>query len=278
MRRTFLGLTAALALLLGACSHLQSGSTPVAEPPPAATAVAESQAQVAEDTGVNLVVAPALKGQVDEEQILTAFRRAVDQGEKDFGLRPERTVTIYIDPDSAIGLEDALGLSSKSAIHLRVGQTRRMESLMPLMMHEYTHVLQHQIGRLRPQWFIEGQADHQSMRVLDPARAEQSRRGLVRQLASDLRADKAPALATLRGNTSWDEYVDRSGAGRAYGWGRLAVTYIEDGWGFDAVARIMTDTTGPNTMGSFDEAIRRETGLGPQEFESGLRSWLLQQA
>lgn len=278
MRRTILGLTAALALLLGACSRPHGSSPAVSEPPRAATPVAESQAQVADDTGVNVIVAPSLKGQVDEGLILTAYRRAVDQGEKDFGIKPERTVTVYIDPDSALGLEDALGLSSKTAIHLRVGQTRRMDSLMPLMMHEYTHVLQHQIGRLRPQWFIEGQAEHESQRVLDPGRAEQSRRGLVRQLASDLRADKAPALATLRGNTGWDDYISHSGAGRAYGWGRAALTYIEDGWGFDAVARIMTDATGPNTMSSFDEAVRRETGLGPQEFESGLRSWILQQA
>src|SRR5262245_56550672 len=142
MQKTILGLTAALALLLGACSHLQS-RTSVAEPPAAATTVAESQAgvQVAEDTDVNLVVAPSLKGQVDEDQILVAYRRAVAQGEKDFGLRPEHAVTIYIDPDSAIGLEDALGLSSKTAIHLRAGQTKGMDSLMPLMMHEYTHVL-----------------------------------------------------------------------------------------------------------------------------------------
>jgi len=278
MRRTVLGLTAALALLLGACSRTQSGSPVVTEPPRAAAPAAESQAQVADDTGINLVVAPSLKGQVDETLILTAYRRAVDQGEKDFGLRSERTVTVYIDPDSAIGLEEALGLSSKSAIHLRAGQTRRMESLMPLLMHEYTHVLQHQVGRLRPQWFIEGQAEHESQRVLDHGRAEQSRRGLVRQLASDLRGDKAPALATLRGNTGWDDYIKRSGAGRAYGWGRAAVTYIEDGWGFEAVARIMTDATGPNTLGSFDEAVRRETGLGPQEFESGLRAWVLQHA
>lgn len=276
MRHSLLGLIAALALVAGACGRpLDSG--PVAqEQPSVATAVAESQ--VAADTGVNLVIAPSVKGQVDEALILDAFRRAVEQGEKDYGLRPERTVTIYVDPDSAIGLEDALGLSSKSAIHLRAGQTRRPETLLPLMMHEYTHVLQHQIGRLRPQWWIEGQADFASRRILDPDRAARVRTALIRQLAADVRNNRAPSLAELRGNGSWNEYVQRAGAGRAYGWGNGAVTFIEDGWGFDAVARIMTDTTGPNTLSSFDEAVRRETGLGPAEFEAGLRTWLLNQA
>lgn len=276
MRHSLLGLIAALALLAGACGRPLDSGPAAQEQPSVATAVAESQ--VAADTGVNLVIAPSVKGQVDEALILDAFRRAVEQGEKDYGLRPERTVTIYVDPDSAIGLEDALGLSSKSAIHLRAGQTRRPETLLPLMMHEYTHVLQHQIGRLRPQWWIEGQADFASRRILDPDRAARVRTALIRQLAADVRNNRAPSLAELRGNGSWNEYVQRAGAGRAYGWGNGAVTFIEDGWGFDAVARIMTDTTGPNTLSSFDEAVRRETGLGPAEFEAGLRTWLLNQA
>ena len=86
-----------------------------------------------------------------------------------------------------------------------------------------------------------------------------------------------PSLASLRGSTGWDEYIKRSGAGRAYGWGQAAVAFIEDGWGFDAVRRIATDATGPNTYGSFDEAIRRETGLDPAQFEQGLYDWLLRQ-
>jgi hypothetical protein len=273
---TVLGLLAALALVSSACAGTPKTSPAVTAVTPVASAVTERQ--IEDDSGVNLVVAPSVKGQVDEAAILDAFHRAVDQGEKDFGLRPERSVTIYIDPDSALGLEDALGLSSKSAIHLRAGQTRTPNSLLPLMMHEYTHVLQHQVGRLRPQWWIEGQADFESRRVLDPARAAQVRAALLRQLASDLRNNRAPSLSELRGNGSWDEYVKRAGAGRAYGWGNGAVTYIEDGWGFDAVARIMTDATGPNTLSSFDEAVRRETGLSPEEFEAGLRAWLLKQA
>jgi len=276
MRTVFLGLIAALALVGGACSRVGE-KPPVASAPQAPAATPDISA-VADDTGVNLIVAPGVKGRVDEALVLDAFRRSVAQGEKDFGIRPVHTIALYIDPDGAIGLEDALGLSSKNAIHLRAGRTQRMDSLLPLMMHEYTHVLQHQIGRLRPQWWIEGQAEHESQRILDPGKAEQNRRALVRQLASDVRAGRAPALDQLRGNTAWDTYVDKSGAGRAYGWGNVAVAFIEDRAGFEGVARVMLDASGPNSLTTFDESVRRETGLGPQEFDAALKQWLLQQA
>lgn len=241
------------------------------------TSAAALDGEPALDADVSIVVAPAVRGRVDEALVLDAFRRAVAQGEQDFGIRPERPVTIYVDPDSAIGLEDALGLSSRYAIHLRAGRAGRMESLMPLMMHEYMHVLQYDIGRLRPQWWIEGQADHQGQRVEDPGRAARERKALLASLASDVDKGRAPSLASLRGSTGWDEYIKRSGAGRAYGWGHAAVAFIEDGWGFDAVKRIATDSAGPNTYGSFDDAIRRETGLDAAGFEKGLHGWLLRQ-
>jgi hypothetical protein len=266
----------ALALVLAACGR--SSEVGVATAPadqPEASAAADAPG---EDDGVTIVVAPAVQGKVDEALVLDAYRRAVAQGERDFGTRPERPVTVYVDPDSAIGLEDALGLSARNAIHLRAGRAQRMDTLLPLMMHEYMHVLQYNAHRLRPQWWIEGQADHQAQRVVDPGRAASMRRSLYSSLASDVRNNRAPSLASLRGSTGWDEYVKRSGAGKAYGWGHAAVAYIEDGWGFDAVARLVRDTEGPNTLGSFDEAIRRETGLGPAEFEAGLRTWLLKQA
>ena len=267
-----------LALLLGGCARSDVSRT--AAPPPEQTWTSPSAAEneaVAEDAAVTLVVAPSLQGRVDEARVRDAFRRVVAQGERDFGIRPVRTVTIFIDPDSAIGLEDALGLSAKYAIHLRAGRTGRLDVLLPLMMHEYMHVLQYQTGRLRPQWWIEGQADHQAQRVLEPGRAAQNRDSLFRQLAGDVKSGKAPPLAQLRGSGGWDEYVKRSGAGRAYGWGHAAVAFIEDGWGYDAVVRIITDTQGPNTFSSFDAAVQRETGLDPAAFESALHAWLLQQ-
>jgi hypothetical protein len=259
-----------------ACGGADTGtpSTTNTEQQPTADVASDEPAV---DSDVSIVVAPTIRGRVDEALILDAFRRAADQGMQDFGIRPERPVTIYIDPDSAIGLEDALGLSSRYAIHLRAGRTGRMETLLPLMMHEYMHVLQYDIGRLRPQWWIEGQADHQGQRVVEPGRAARDQKALLESLASDVEKGRAPSLASLRGNTGWDEYIKRSGAGRAYGWGRAAVAYIEDGWGFEAVKRIATDTTGPNTYGSFDEAIRRETGLDAAQFEQGLHDWLLRQ-
>lgn len=283
MRRStsLLTLFAAGALFLGACGVVdvakqQTGSPPA--PQAAATAPANDTTALAEDTDVNLVIAPAVKGQVNEEVVLMAYRRSVEIAEKDFGIRPLKPVTVYVDPDSAIGLEDALGLSAGNAIHLRAGRSRDFNSLMPLMLHEYTHVLQHQIGRLRPQWFIEGQADHQSWRALDPASAAKDRKNLYRALANDVKAGRAPMLADLRGNTGWKSYIDKSGAGRAYGWGNVATAFIEDTAGFEAVGRILKDTTGPNTMSSFDEAVRRETGLGPEEFDAAVKAWLLEQA
>ena len=275
MRASILGLIAALALLTGACAAPNRAARTPDPPPSQAAAPASDGDRTETDAGVSLVVAPSLRGEVDEALVLEAYRRAVAQGERDFGIRPERSVTIYVDPDNAIGLHDALGLSSRYAIHLRVGRTKRMDTLLPLMMHEYMHVLQYQVGRLRPQWWIEGQAEHESQRVLDPGRAAQNRAALYRQLAGDVKSGRAPSLATLRGSGGWDEYVKRSGAGRAYGWGHAAVAFIEERRGFDAVVRIVKDAEGMNTLSSFDEAVRRETGLGPAEFEAALHAFLL---
>jgi hypothetical protein len=279
MRALLLSLLLIAALLGGACARSEGDASPGASATSteATLPVAADEGDAGSDAGVSIVVAPSVRGRVDEALVLDAYHRAVAQGEQDFGIRPKRPVTIYVDPDSAIGLEDALGLSAKYAIHLRAGRAERIETLLPLMMHEYMHVLQYDIGRLRPQWWIEGQAEHQAQRVADPGRAERNRRSLLSSLAGDVRSNRAPSLASLRGSTGWDEYIKRSGAGKAYGWGQAAVTFIEDGWGFDAVRRIVTDGQGPNTMSSFDEAVRRETGLDGVQFEQRLHEWLLRQ-
>ncbi len=239
--------------------------------PPAATGAIDG------GEGLVIVVAPSLSG-IDEGLIHDAFRLVVAQGERDFGLRPERTVTVYVDPDSAIGLEDAIGLSQKNAIHLRAGQTHTMASLLPLLMHEYTHFLQYQIGRLRPQWWIEGEADFEALRVREPAAAARERRALYSQLAGDVRAGRAPRLADLRGGLGWDDYIRKAGAGKAYGWGNAAVAFIEARAGFAGVVRVMTDTEGPNTLSRFDDVVRDVTGLGPDVFDDALKQWVVQQA
>lgn len=269
-----------IAITASACG--QSGTQERGDARSPTASIAPSQAVDSasdNDTGatVRVVVAPTVRS-ADQGLVLDAFQRASEQGVRDFGLRASRPVTIYIDPDSSIGLEDSLGLSARYAIHLRASKARRMDTLLPLMMHEYTHVLQYEIGRLRPQWWIEGAADHQAQRVIDPGKAQQTRAALFRQLGSDVTSNRAPALAELCTSTGWDAYVQRSGAGRAYGWGHAAVAFIENGWGFDAVVRIMTDRVGQNTMGSFDDAVQRETGLTPAAFETALRSWLRAQA
>jgi hypothetical protein len=263
-------------LVLAGCGTGEAGRTAATTSSPA-TAVAAGPSEEASDQP-NIVVAPGVAGSIDQDLIREAFNLAVVQGERDFGVRPARTITVYIDPDSAIGLEDALGLSARYAIHLRAGRARSMNSLLPLMMHEYTHVLQYQAGRLRPQWWVEGQADHQALRVRDVASAERERRALYTRLASDVRAKRAPELAELRGSLAWDAYVRRAGAGKAYGWGNAAVAFIEEMAGFDGVIRIMTDAEGPNTLGRFDDLIQSITGLGPEEFDNSLKQWVTEQA
>lgn len=272
-RRLWL-LAVCAALLSAAACHATSPAPPAAREP--GDALAASLASTVAADGVSIVVAPAVAGSVDEGLIRDAFRRVVAQGERDFGLRPEHTVTIYIDPDTAIGLEDALGLSQKSAIHLRAGHARNMNSLLPLLMHEYTHALQYQTGRLRPQWWVEGQADHEALRVRDPASAQRERRALYTRLADDVRAGRAPRLADLRGGLAWDEYIKKAGAGKAYGWGNAAVAFIEDRAGFEGVARILTDKDGPNTYGRFDELVREVTGLSPDDFGAAVKQWVVQ--
>ncbi len=248
-----------------------------ATPPAVPATPADTAADDALDVPI-VVVAADVRDRVDEAVVREAFRRAVEQGEHDFGLRPTRRITIYIDPDSAAGLEDALGLSQKYAIHLRASRATSLSALLPLMMHEYTHALQYQVGRLRPQWWVEGQADHEAQRVRDPAAAARERRALFAQLASDVRTGRAPDLSSLRGSLAWDEYVKKAGAGKAYGWGHAAVAFIEARAGFDAVRRIMTDTDGPNTLGRFDELIQETTGLSPQEFDAAVKQWVVAQA
>jgi hypothetical protein len=274
--RRWMAALCALGLLAAGCRD--SGAAPGAVTVPTEHETAVAAEPDASTDGVTVVVAPGVSGSIDESLIRQAFRRVVAQGEQDFGLRPERTVTVYIDPDSAIGLEDALGLSQKYAIHLRAGRARSMAGLLPLMMHEYTHVLQYQMGRLRPQWWIEGQADHQALRVRDPASAERERRSLYSRLADDVRAGRAPELELLRGSLAWDAYVRKAGAGKAYGWGNAAVAFIESRAGFAGVARVMTDAEGQNTFGRFDEVVREVTGLGPSEFDDALKRWVTQQA
>lgn len=276
-----LGLVAA-ALLTGCRGSAASAppavgtATRQAADTPAATFDATDPAGPADD--LNVVIAHGVRDSVDESVIRDAFRRAVAQAEQDYGLRPEHPVTVYVDPDNALGLEDALGLSQKSAIHLRAGQTRNLQALLPLMMHEYTHVLQYQSGRLRPQWWVEGQADFQSLRLRDMPAAERERRALYSRLSDDVRSGRAPKLSTLRGGIGWDEYIKKAGAGKAYGWGNVAVAFIEDRGGFAAVARIMTDGDGPNTLGRFDDLVRDATGLGPEEFDAALKQWVVQKA
>lgn len=267
-----MGLAALLLATVAAGCRPDSNRTTTA--PPASDPSAVGATVTAADDGVTIIVARDVSGSIDEALIRQAFRQVVAQGERDFGLEPERTVTIYIDPDSAIGLESALGLSQKYAIHLRAGRSRSMNSLLPLLMHEYTHFLQYQTGRLRPQWWIEGQADHQALRVREPAAAERERRTVYGRLADDVRSGRAPQLSELRGSTAWDNYVKKAGAGAAYGWGNAAVGFIEARAGYAGVVRIMTDRDGPNTLGRFDELVRELTGLDPTQFDAALKQWL----
>lgn len=262
-------------MLLASCRERASVSAP--RPAPDPPAISGDETSDPADTP-NIVVASGVQGKVDRAVVLDAYRRAIARAEQDFGLRPTRPVMIYIDPDSAIGLEDALGLSQKYAIHLRAGGARSVQSLLPLMMHELTHTLQYQAARLRPQWWVEGQAEHQSYRILDPASAARERRQLYSRLAQDVRNNRAPSMMDLRNSLGWDEYIKRAGAGAAYGWGNAAVHFIESRGGFAAVARIMTDKDGPNTLSTFDTRVQETTGLSPTEFDAALRTWVQEQA
>jgi hypothetical protein len=264
-------------LLIAAC---RGGNEGPSVPAAATGAVAATAAPAGADASPNepvIVVAPGVSG-VDEAVVREAFRRAANQAEADYGSRPSHTITVYIDPDSAIGLEDALGLSQKYAIHLRAGRARGLNGLLPLIMHEYTHSLQYQIGRLRPQWWVEGQADFQALRVQDPGSAARQRHDLYTRLAADVRSGHAPKLADLRGGLGWDDYIRKAGAGKAYGWGNAAVAFIESKGGIDAVRKVMTDTTGPNTLSSFDQAVQDVTGLDPVAFDIALKQWVVEQA
>lgn len=274
----------AAALLAAGCRGNSPAAPPSGSPSisssPAAT---ESQTTAPADTETEsfdepvVVVAPSVRN-VDEALIRQAFRQVLEKGLADYAVRPQRTIIIYVDPDSATGLEDALGLSQKNAIHLRAGRTRTMSSLLPLLMHEYTHSLQYQAGRLRPQWWIEGQADYQALRIQEPGSAGRQRRMLYQDLARDVRAGRAVNLADLRSGSDWDSYVKSKGPTKAYGWGNAATQFIEAKGGLDAVRRVMLDKDGPNTLSRFDVIVQEVTGLGPDEFDAALKQWVVEQA
>src|SRR5215207_4856844 len=124
MTRSLVALVLGFGLLLGACARPADPAVQQAEPQVATQAVADDAITEDAHTGVTIVVAPSIRGRVNESLVLDAYRRAYAQGEQDFGLRPKQPVTIYVDPDSVIGLEDALGLSAKNAIHLRAGRAQ----------------------------------------------------------------------------------------------------------------------------------------------------------
>src|SRR3712207_2092265 len=99
MRILMLSLLLAAAIFGGACVGAENdsrGSTATA--PDTTTVPVAAGDQAAIDSDVSIVIAPGVKGRVDEALMLDAYRRAVAQGEQDFGFRPERPVTIYIDP------------------------------------------------------------------------------------------------------------------------------------------------------------------------------------
>lgn len=275
LSRLLLGVLAASALVVGVGCR---DDAPPASPASATVAATPGDGEAEAGPEIpTIVVAPSVKG-IDEALIRDAFRRVVEKGRQDYGLLPTRPVTIYIDPDNAIGLEDAIGLSQKSAIHLRAGHARSMSGLLPLLMHEYTHALQYQQARLRPQWWVEGQADYQSLRVQDLGTAERQRRSLYGQLAEDVRKNRAPSLSELRAGISWDDFIKKAGAGKAYGWGNAAVAFIESRAGFDGVRRVMLDQEGQNTLSRFDAVVQEVTGLALADFDAALKRWVVEQA
>src|SRR3712207_4321386 len=101
MGRWLVGLCVALALLAG-CARADAGRRDQVDAPGADVPAATSETS-AEGEDVNLVVAPSLQGEVDEALVRDAYRRAVAIGVRDFGIRPQRPVTIYVDPDTALG-------------------------------------------------------------------------------------------------------------------------------------------------------------------------------
>src|SRR6266508_4639028 len=115
VRSIALALTLLVLAVAGGCSAApgeRAGSSEPVETPAVATFTAEDE-EAGDD--LTIVVAPSLTGRVDEALVRDAYRRAAAQGERDFGIRPQRPVTVYVDPDGAAGLEDALGLSAKYA-------------------------------------------------------------------------------------------------------------------------------------------------------------------
>jgi hypothetical protein len=120
-------------------------------------------------------------------------------------------------------------------------------------LHELVHIaLERQYGRLRlPRWLHEGMAMTLSGELSFEEQAALSRAVFAHRLLP---------LDSIERVNRFDAY----GAALAYSQSHLAVLFIIETWGMDALPELLTAL---RKTGSFDAALMAEFGLTPREFE-----------
>lgn len=154
------------------------------------------------------------------------------------------------------------GVAYPQAMTIVLRRTGPYESLLQTARHEFSHILLHHAvsstGRRPPVWFNEGLA----MWVAREWRLSQS----LEVAAAAIRGGLIP-LGEIDAVLSF-------GAGRAhlaYDQSYLAVLYLIDRGGEDAVPTIVSELAGGTP---FDVALYRVTGLSPAAFEEGYATYV----
>jgi hypothetical protein len=127
-------------------------------------------------------------------------------------------------------------------------------------LHELVHIaLERQYGRLRlPRWLHEGMAMTLSGELSFEEQAALSRAVFAHHLLP---------LDSIERVNRFDAY----GAALAYSQSHLAVLFIIESWGMDALPELLTAL---RKTGTFDAALMAVFGLTPQEFERLVKTYI----
>ena len=134
------------------------------------------------------------------------------------------------------------------------------EQIEPLLVHEYTHAIVHDLSRGRcPKWLNEGLAEFQEAKVRMP------------NLHLLRRAVQAERLIPLHGLN--DALVNSSHAtgALAYQQSYSLVTYLNHKYGFSRVRQILEQL---GSGESVDDAIQSELKIGLAELEQDWKTWV----
>jgi hypothetical protein len=133
-----------------------------------------------------------------------------------------------------------------------------------LLVHEMTHVATVPIGRLTPQWLVEGLAEYVRCRSIedDPGWSVDPYRKRVR-------TKYLPSLKALPGPGDFDRNSDR-----AYGLSWWSTEYLASKEGTKGLAALYADLALHNTTpAAYNAIIKKHTGKTPAALTAAVKNW-----